>query len=320
MRTSSTRRELLATAALAGVATGCGRVGTATQKPRVTVLRCPAYDQRLYETVRRLVEDLAPSARGKQVVLKPNLVEFAISRPINTHPLFVHAALEAFRALGAASVRLAEGPGHRRDALDLADAAGYFATIPKFEDLFCDLNLDEVERIPLTHPRSKLREIYLPKTLLGADLVVSLAKLKTHHWVGATLSMKNFFGVVPGGVYGWPKNILHWSGLHECIADLPGLFPRHFGMVDGVVGMEGNGPIQGTAKSAGFVAASRDLVALDATCCRLMGIDPERIAYLRWTAGRGQLEEANVEQSGEPLAALRSDFELVGEFKDWRLR
>ena len=65
------------------------------------------------------------------MVLKPNLVEFDRNTAINTHPLLVHATLEAFRALGAADVRIAEGPGHRRDTLDLADAAGYFDTIPR---------------------------------------------------------------------------------------------------------------------------------------------------------------------------------------------
>jgi uncharacterized protein (DUF362 family) len=310
----------MAATLLAGGAAGCGVTGPAGPRPRVTVLRCAAYGQQLYGVVREMLQDQAPKVTGKHVVLKPNLVEFDAERPINTHALFVHATLEGFRALGAASVRIAEGPGHRRDALDLADAAGYFETIPRFEDLFVDLNQDETERIPLANARSRLRELYLPKTLLGADLVVSLAKLKTHHWVGATLTMKNFFGTVPGGVYGWPKNILHWSGLQECIADLPRLFPRHFGMVDGVVGMEGNGPIQGSAKAAGIVAASHDLVALDATCCRIMGIDPQRLSYLELTAGRGQLDENRVEQSGEPIAAVRTDFELVGEFKDWRLR
>jgi hypothetical protein len=51
-----------------------------------------------------------------------------------------------------------------------------------------------------------------------------------------------------------------------------------------------------------------------------MGIDPQRLSYLELTAGRGQLDENRVEQSGEPIAAVRTDFELVGEFKDWRLR
>lgn len=324
MKHGMRRREWLAgavaaSAVVAGTTTGCDRSRTSSEKPRVTVLKSAAYNQDLYATVRRLLEDQKLNVKDKHVVLKPNLVEFDPTRPINTHPLFVHAAYEGFRALGAASVRIAEGPGHRRDSLDLADAAGYFSTIPGFEDRFRDLNFDAVERIPLSNPHSKLTELYLPKTLLGADLIVSLAKMKTHHWAGATLSMKNFFGTVPGSVYGWPKNVLHWAGIPECISDLHDIFPKHFGLVDGIVGMEGNGPIQGTGKFAGVIAGSRDMVALDATCCRIMGIDPARVKYLQLSAKRGQLEAANVAQSGETLASVQTDFELFGEFKDWRL-
>ena len=83
--------------------------------------------------MRRLLEEQKLNVRGNRVVLKPNLVEFEPGSVINTHPLVVHAALEAFRALGAADVRIAEGPGHRRNTLDLAEAAGYFQTIRNFE-------------------------------------------------------------------------------------------------------------------------------------------------------------------------------------------
>ena len=76
-----------------------------------------------------------------------------------------------------------------------------------------------------------LEQIYLPDTALGADLIVSLAKLKTHHWAGATLSMKNFFGLVPGSVYGWPKNALHWNGIDNSIVELNRIFRRSFAIV-----------------------------------------------------------------------------------------
>jgi uncharacterized protein (DUF362 family) len=94
-------------------------------------------------------------------------------------------------------------------------------------------------------------KLYLPNTALGADLVVSIPKMKTHHWAAATLSMKNLFGTVPGALYGWPKNMLHWTGIDESIADLRTVFPGQFALVDGIVGMEGHGPIQGAAKYAG---------------------------------------------------------------------
>jgi len=269
--------------------------------------------------MQRIISEHRLDVRGKRVVLKPNLVEFDQNTVINTHPKMVHAALEAFRAAGAADVRVAEGPGHRRVTLDLADAAGYFSTFPKFESLFTDLNLDEVTKVNLIRPRSKLSSLYLPNTVLGCDLLVSMPKLKTHHWVGATLSMKNLFGLVPGGVYGWPKNVLHWAGIGESIADLHTLFPRTFSIVDGIVGMEGNGPIQGTPRPMGIVVAGADPVAVDATCCRIMHIDPRRVSYLTLAAGEAQLHEDLIPQAGEKIAAVSAAFALLPSLESIRL-
>lgn len=317
-----TRREWMAAAA-AGVAASaaCSRRRPPAAPSEVSIVRAPAYDQSLYETVRRIVESHRLDVRGKRVLLKPNLVEFEPESSINTHPLLVHAAYEAFRAAGAASVQIAEGPGHRRNTFDMADAAGYFKTVPAFEDLFTDLNIDDVTRLYPSRQFSQLGKLYLPNTALAADLLVSMPKMKTHHWTGATLSMKNLFGVVPGGVYGWPKNVLHWAGIHECIADLHAVFPRQFAIVDGIVGMEGNGPIQGTPKKAGVLVAGADPVAVDATCCRIMRIDPFQIEYLRLASkSRGAcLDERNIVQTGEPIAIVATAFALPPDFPNLRL-
>ncbi len=87
--------------------------------------------------------------------------------------MLVHAAYEAFYAMGASSVQIAEGPGHRRNTLDLAEAAGYFKIVPKFEDVFTDLNLDDVTRVFPKRQLSSVPKFYLPNTALGADLLVS---------------------------------------------------------------------------------------------------------------------------------------------------
>jgi uncharacterized protein (DUF362 family) len=217
-------------------------------------------------------------------------------------------------------VRIAEGPGHRRNTLDLADAAGYFHTIPGFEDHFTDLNLDEVTRVYPARQFSRIKKLYLPNTALGADLLVSMAKMKTHHWVGATLSMKNLFGVVPSGIYGWPKNVLHWAGIDESIADLHFAFPHHMAIVDGIVGMEGNGPIQGKPKPLGVLVVGRDPVAVDSTCCRIMKIDPSRVGYLRLaTGGEGSMTEQNIQQIAESVGSVATPFELIPEFANLRL-
>jgi uncharacterized protein (DUF362 family) len=323
VNTRLTRRSVLAagTVALAGCA-GTKRPGGSARHAEarvVSVVRQAGYTQDIYETVRRTLAGHQLDVRGKSVVLKPNLVEFEAGSVINTNPIFVHAAMEAFKAMGAASVRIAEGPGHRRGTLDLADAAGYFKTIPGFEELFTDLNLDDVAPIRFAHPVSRLRSLYLPHTALSCDLLVSMAKMKTHHWAVATLSMKNLFGVVPGGVYGWPKNVLHWAGIAECITDLQSVFPRTFALVDGIVGMEGNGPIQGTAKASGVIVSGKDTAAVDATCCRLMRIDPLQVEYLRLSRSGADLAESAIRQTGESIAGLSSTFELLPQFRSARL-
>jgi uncharacterized protein (DUF362 family) len=226
--------------------------------------------------------------------------------------------VEAFREVGA-EVTIGEGPGHRRNTLDMADAAGYFATIPGFERRFTDLNLDNVAEVHLRHPHSRLRSIYLAQSALNCDLLVSIPKMKTHHWVGATLSMKNLFGVVSGGVYGWPKNILHWAGIPACIADLYHTLPRHFAIVDGIVGMEGNGPIQGTPKNAGVLVMGSDLAAVDATCCQIMSINPRRIAYLKMASGDVSGLIRSARQIGESIHSVQTPFALLPEWNEIRL-
>ena len=319
MREAITRRDWLAATAAAVAAAGCARpVHLAPSE--TTIVRAAAYDQRLYDIVRRLIASERLDVRGRRVVIKPNLVDFEPGTAINTHPLLVHAACEAFRALGASQVTIAEGPGNRRDTLGLAEAAGYFRIIPGFEDSFVDLNVDEVTLVDLPQRFSRLKRVYLPNTVLGAALFVSMPKMKTHHWAGATLSMKNLFGVVPGGVYGWPKNVLHWAGIAESIADLHSVLPRAFTLVDGIVGMEGNGPIQGVAKPMGVLVAGTDPVAVDATCCRLMRLDPLRMEYMRMAAGDpARLAESNIRQAGESIASLAHPFALLPHFSDLRL-
>ncbi len=132
--------------------------------------------------------------------------------------------------------------------------------------------------------------------------------------------MKNFFGLVPGAVYGWPKNELHQVGIDRSIVELSRIFRRSFAIVDGIVGMEGNGPIQGKPKPVGVLVMGADLPAVDATCCRIMGIDPKRVDYLRMAADDlGITDEARIEQRGETIRSVRANFDLIEAFRHYRL-
>jgi uncharacterized protein (DUF362 family) len=250
------------------------------------------------------------------VLLKPNLVEFDPHGVINTHPALIAATIEAMRSLGAREVIVGEGSGHRRDNEYLLDASGLAYALKDTGARFVDLNHDAVRRVPLRSSYTRLPELYLSRTLLDADLLVSMPKLKTHHWAGVTLSMKNLFGIIPGALYGWPKNVLHWNGIPHSILDINAalVIPR-FNIVDGIVGMEGDGPIRGEAKQSGVLVFGGDCVAVDATAARLMSIEPDRIAYLA-EAGKflGNVREEAVEQIGERVSAFRQDYRVLDSY------
>jgi uncharacterized protein (DUF362 family) len=172
-----------------------------------------------------------------------------------------------------------------------------------------------MERVPLKTHASRLKELYLPKTALGVDFLVSMPKLKTHHWAGVTLSLKNMFGIVPGSCYGWPKNVLHWAGIDRAILDINAVARPDFAIVDGIIGMEGNGPIQGTPKACGVLVLGDDPVAVDATCCRVMGLIPQQVKYLA-RAGTllGHVEASKIQQLGERIEGVKAPFAVLPEF------
>lgn len=283
---------------------------------RVVILAAEDYARDLTDLVLRGVKSFGLSLHGKRVVLKPNLVEFDPAGVINTHPAVISAAIEAFRRLGARSVVVAEGPGHRRDNEHLVVASGLHAVVKDHAVGYVDLNWDDARPITVRSRFTELRHFYFPQTVLGADLLVSMPKLKTHHWAGVTLSLKNMFGIIPGAVYGWPKNVLHWAGIDESILDINSTLPvPTFAIVDGIVGMEGNGPIQGEAKRAGVLLFGDDLAAVDASAARLMGIAAEKVPYLS-TAGQflGNIAQKDIAQAGEPLEPFRKAFKMFGTF------
>ena len=317
------RRTLLkgSAALVAGSAlAGCGRESqappwspeayTRPDRSAVAVLRADAYDGRLVDIVRRGLELFALELAGRRIVLKPNFVEFDPNGAVNTSPALIAATIEAFRSLGASEVIVAEGPGHRRDTEYIVTASGLYDTLRDTKARYVNLNADRLRRVPARSRYSKLGTLYLPETVLGADLLVSMPKLKTHHWAGVTLSMKNLFGIMPWAVYGWPKNVLHYAGIVPSILDINASLPvPRFNIVDGIVGMEGNGPIQGQPRQSGLIVFGGDPVAVDATATRLMGLDAARIAYLSEAARfLGNADPAAIEQRGETPDGLQQSY------------
>lgn len=324
-----TRRKLMAGAAgIAGVnvaALGIKRLADIRRQPeaRVARYRVPTYDEAaLVDVLTRGIASfnaVRAQVRDATVLLKPNLVEVLPDRPVNTDARLLGAAVEAFRKHGAREVIVGEGPGHHRDTELITELSGVTEVLSRVGARFVDLNLDRTTPVRLPSNFSKLGTLELPETLMRADLVVSVAKLKTHHWAGATLTMKNLFGTVPGAIYGWPKNPLHWAGIVPSILDLWQAIRPGFGIIDGVIAMEGDGPIMGTPVPAEIVFMGPSLTALDAEACRFMGFDTDKVNFLAAAARLGgTVHPRRIEVEGDTFEDL--DFAVVEHMRELKLR
>jgi len=250
---------------------------------------------------------------GQRVLLKPNLLMPARpERAITTHPAIVEGLIGLVREAGGEPF-VADSPGgplhtgagmHRlyRDT-GLKEVAGRTGIL-----LHCDATAIQVP----TPDGVLLKRLDLLKVWQEADVVIALPKLKTHGLTTVTGATKILFGLVPG---------LTKSGYHAKLADVnrfcdmlldvvacvrPALF-----VMDGVLGMEGNGPsLGGSPRQVGVLLASQDGVAMDAVVCRIIGLAPDRLPLFRAAARRGWWP-AKVTVAGPPVAEVAvPDFRL----------
>jgi uncharacterized protein (DUF362 family) len=285
-------------------------------RSRVAILAADSYSENLEQILRHGLDLFDLNVRGRSVLLKPNLVDYIPGNHINTHPLLVASAVECFRRLGAKTVLVGEGPGHQRDTELVLFESGFEDQLRRQRIPFVDLNRDELVKTSLLATYTGMDHLWLPRTILDSDFIVSMPKVKAHHWSGVTLSMKNMFGVVPGAKYGWPKNILHWKGIQESILDVCATVPVHFVIADAIIAMEGNGPLNGSPRPLNRIILADDPVAADATCARLMGLNPDRIEHIR-VGGQflGNSSITQIAQLAESVRWPEVPFQVVPEFE-----
>jgi len=313
-----TRRQFLKWLFAALGATGMGVVigrNFRTICP-VTLVNVPDYSRDFSKDVAKVLLEDGMIIKGKKVLLKPNFVEFHPGRPINTDIAFIRNIAEACLSLGAADVVVGEAAGHRRDPAFSA----YHPLLRKALDerVRCiDMNHCDAVKIPNKGGYSDVSAFYLASPVAQADVVINLPKMKTHHWMGVTLSMKNLFGVLPGIIYGWPKNPLHIKGIGKSILDLTLSVPVHYVIVDAIVGMEGDGPILGNSKPVGTIIMGKHPLAVDCTATRIMGFDPYNIPYLIY-GGRNLpgLAEKNITYPREHPQRYATKFACLPKFEN----
>ena len=166
------------------------------------------------------------------------------------------------------------------------------------------LNLRHVkDKITVAVPEGEvLKSITVPR-LVTESAVISAAKLKTHLDTGVTLGMKNMFGLLPNKF----KGKYHMKGISKVVVDINTVLRPALTVIDGFVGMEGQGPIDGTPVQMKLIIAGTDLVATDATACRVIGINPYEIAHIRKAYEKG-IGKSEAKILGEKIENVQRQF------------
>ncbi len=226
---------------------------------------------------------------GISVVLKPNLLmKRTPEEATTTHPTLVSAVAEKVLELGAASVLVAESPGgpYTKSSLNAIYSASGMAQAGS-EHHF-SLNQDFTYQ-EVTWPQGKACTAFNVITpLVGADLIISLPKLKTHGMTGLSGAVKNMFGSVPG----LQKPELHYryperDDFTNMLIDLWECVHPAITIVDAVEAMEGNGPSGGSPKHMGLLFASRNPYTLDLALANLIDMPVPQIPILQNAILRG---------------------------------
>jgi uncharacterized protein (DUF362 family) len=300
------------------VPTEAQRANKKQGRSRVFLAEVKSYDHEpLLAALKDGWKQLGPDAKNKNVFLKINLVDYRKDLPVCTDPAVVAAAIDLLRDAGARDVKVGDGPALARNTEDIARLTGIEAVCKKAGVEFVDLNIDDLETVKNPVQFTEIEEFVFPRSVLHTDLLISVPKLKMHHWALMTCSMKNMFGVVPGRKYGWPKNILHIRGINSSIVDVVASVKPHFAIVDGVVGMEGDGPLSGTAKELHAIAMGDDLAAVDTVCGMCVGLPVENIPYLK-LAGMvlGNSNIGQIDLIGASIESLKKKFALPPTFEE----
>jgi predicted dehydrogenase/uncharacterized protein (DUF362 family) len=251
------------------------------------------------DTVKKAVEMLGglDIKRDDLVVVKPNVCfPKNLKNMIITDPKLLEAVIRLAKKKSQ-NVLVVESDAASGTAEKRLTDTGVMDAIKKCEAEFLNLSKDDVEE----HKVAGLN-IVLPRTALKADFLINLPKFKTNTFVGVSIAMKNMFGLIATR----KKTHLH-SHLAEILVYLNQAIRQDLIITDGIVAMEGLGPISGNKVDLGLVISGRNPVAVDAACCHIAGLNPYAVEPL-WRArqqGMGELDLENMHIIGERVEGVR---------------
>jgi len=242
----------------------------------ILVVKSETYERNRLKT---LLDMLNLEVEDKKTLIKVNAVgPHTPEQAVTTHPLLISSLIDFLHERGVRDIVIADSPFAGADPEEVFQKTGLFDLARKKKVKLLDLN--KVERVKFAW---KYGEISLPK-IVFERYYINFAKLKTHIQATASLGLKNQKGLLLPG----EKRHFHKSGLHEAIARLAMLVKPDLTLVDGIVGIEGNGPgTMGMMKKAGVLVGGKNVVEVDSACCKIMGIDPSKVMHIKMASELG---------------------------------
>ena len=258
--------------------------------------------------------------RGRRVLVKPNLVSCTVELAA-THVDAVRAVIDFIQPFNPSKVIVAEGSA--TDTWKAFESFGYKALEKDYSNVkLVDLNNDVYDTVGFSTLDGLGKTVRVARTAKNSNYRFSVARAKTHDHVGCTLTTKNMLGCVPKGEHVWVhgaaaepsaplETVLksNWLLSRNLVA-LTKVVKPDVGVIDGFIGMEGNGPVSGFPVKLRAAVASTDFVAADAVMAEIMGFNPLEIGYIHLAdkvgLGKGDLREITI--LGERLKKVKVSF------------
>lgn len=266
--------------------------------PKVSIVQCNSYDKKkVYKAVKKAISDIGFDIKpGLKVLIKPNVLsKYKPEEGVTTNPAVIDAVCKILK--------------EKKCSIIIAESSGFYSTIKNFEvsgiaPVARKYNAKLVslshENIIIKKMNSKvLKKTKISQALFDADLIINMPKMKTHMLTKYTGAVKNLLGCIPGGI----KQDYHVIAPNEkkfcqLLVDIYSLVMPRLTIMDGIIGMEGNGPSSGILKKANLILAGDDCAAVDYIAGKIIGVEG-KVYTTKYAAERGYFAPEDVKVYGK---------------------
>ncbi len=227
-------------------------------------------------------------SKGEQVLLKVNLLNATKpEKAVVTNPELVKKTAELIIKTGGIPY-IGDSPSGQFTKGRLQRVYKKSGLQKISNDLGIQLNYDtKTTKVQIPNGK-KLKETVICNFVKKADKIIALPKIKTHSYMIMTLATKHMYGIIPGLTKAkYHSLFLRRSSFADMLLDIHFISPPHLIIIDGIIGMQGEGPSGGTPVNLGIILAAENAIALDIAVCSILNIEPVGIPVLKQARIRG---------------------------------